>query len=477
MGRPKKKQTGEGHQDKKDQASAAWQAALEETRKELAGGKTKDLFGDDADVEAVKGSGFSFKLNQEYARDYEAEKQRKEFESLRARHEIEEDSSEDTEEDEDGVLLDPASDLRIHEALLAIKRGEKDAAAEQISSVNTTVKSHLDSILKGKESIVDSKKYTLKDYMRDALTTKTAEEIADLEKDEEEALAKKARDAMTPKEEEEAARQAFLKATEEDEGDYVVQKKENRDAKIDRMLNKVQVTSDTMTLAEKESKVNAQLAQLFQDADTSDKNELFLRNYFLNQGWQKEQVSDDESMDDEDLKDEMDAEMEDDEFDEAQKKFEKVRLSCCRAVVLCAVCASACALRIHTYNIHHRSTAKWSTTTWRRARVRLSRTLGGILSRYGKAGRTISPSSPFHPIVLPRQDTLRKATNPRREARLRKKERETQEKIRRDEGVKRLKHLKRQQMDEKIQQIEAIAGKAPEVRTAHELTFKKNIIK
>eukprot|EP00755_Sulcionema_specki_P036563 Sspe_Gene.107185::Locus_85267_Transcript_1_1_Confidence_1.000_Length_558::g.107185::m.107185 len=166
---------------RKKAAQKEWED-WQEAPKQPEGAK-RDLLGDDDEEETT------LRINKEYAKGYDAEKQRKEIDSIRGRVSQweEEDSSEGTIEDEDGMLLDDSRDLGIMEALAHLRRGEKDKAAEKISQVNTEVEKHLHTLLTDEPA---EKKYTMKDHLRKTLLEKGAEGTAFAEEEEEKAFAK-----------------------------------------------------------------------------------------------------------------------------------------------------------------------------------------------------------------------------------------------------------------------------------------------
>eukprot|EP01064_Diplonema_japonicum_P018540 TRINITY_DN2723_c0_g2_i1.p1 TRINITY_DN2723_c0_g2~~TRINITY_DN2723_c0_g2_i1.p1 ORF type:complete len:732 (+),score=265.65 TRINITY_DN2723_c0_g2_i1:61-2256(+) len=351
--------------------------------------KKKDLFGSDDEDDA------GITLNKEYAQDYEKEKRRKEFESLRARREYDEDSSEGTEEDEDGALLDTERDLKIFEALDALRKGDKTKAAEKITSVNAEVKDHLDSILKGSKNFKNEKKLTMKDYMRQQLLEKGAEGVATMQEDEENTFDRKP--VKTTKEEADELKKAFIDAAEGEENDFAIGKTKDQPKNSSEKPSK-----DAREVNSKhEAEINERFNQLFSNVDPNDKNEQFLKGFFMNHGWQGDSYDPTEHEVEEILA-KGDAE---DDFEEDQIKFEEA----------------------YEKNKYHHEEAE-------------------------------SAVIQSHPRAHLLQDSLRNEKSTRKTARDRKKEREQEEKTKRDEDVKRLKHLKRTEMNEKIGELKKMAG-------------------
>ena len=258
-------------------------------------------------------------LNKEYAKNFEKDRRDAELRRIVATHGIEEDSSEDTTEDEEAVLLSTDRDMKILEAFTSLKRGDKDGAANIITELNTDIKDHLSSILTGKQSIPKGeKKLTLRDHLRETIMTKGAEAIATLEEDEEKSYA---RNKPEPTEgEEDAAKKAFQSAADTEEDGFVLTKTE-KSQKVKDIEGDAPERVE-MPLHEKERRVNQHLEQLFHDVNPEDKKEMFLKSFFLNQGWQQEAEDVERSA----LVDEMNAEAEQDAFEEQQKNFEEVCL-------------------------------------------------------------------------------------------------------------------------------------------------------
>eukprot|EP01061_Rhynchopus_euleeides_P046968 TRINITY_DN9168_c0_g1_i1.p1 TRINITY_DN9168_c0_g1~~TRINITY_DN9168_c0_g1_i1.p1 ORF type:complete len:707 (+),score=334.90 TRINITY_DN9168_c0_g1_i1:105-2225(+) len=367
---------------------------------QVGASKKCDLFGDDDEEES------ELQLNEEKWKEIEQKKRDNEAQRLKALYgELEEDSSEGTEEDEDAVLLSSDRDLRILEALTALKRGDKEAAAQNITAVNAEVKDHLSSILTGKESIADQeKKLTLRDYMRTTLLAKGAAGAATLEEDEERDYARRAPQATEAEEDE--AKRAFKDAFQDAEDGFVIEKSKEKSAKAKAEEDAAVVPVSTLTAEEKERRVTEQLESLFQDVDPKDEREMFLKSFFLNEGWQRETSS---VVRDQDVAQEIEQEQEQDDFEEQQKNFEE---------------------HYEKTKYHHE-----------------------------EEGATDIASHPRAHMI---DNSLRREVNPRKEARERKKQREQEAKVKLDEEVKRLKFLKRKEMDDKMKKIEVVAGTAPE---------------
>eukprot|EP01060_Flectonema_neradi_P013322 TRINITY_DN20088_c0_g1_i1.p1 TRINITY_DN20088_c0_g1~~TRINITY_DN20088_c0_g1_i1.p1 ORF type:complete len:697 (+),score=223.09 TRINITY_DN20088_c0_g1_i1:56-2092(+) len=290
-----------GRKSKKRDAEER-EAATEEVKAELKGGKAQNLFGD-SDSE---GGEDNLKVNDEFAKEYEKKKQFNQMQSLRANFD-DDDSSEDTEEDEDGNLLNPERDLKIHEALTKLRSGDKEAASKLITDVNTEVKDHLSTILKGDMNFKD--KYTMKDYMRDKLLEKGARGAAYLEEDEEKMYEQNKPQPTAS--EEASAKAAFLAAVNDEEDGFELKKTEKR------------VVGDAAPYdPHKEQRVNDQLAALFANVDPNDEKETFLKNFFTQHGWQTTQDSNTDPTHDE-IEEVLDNADREEAFEAEQKLFEQ----------------------------------------------------------------------------------------------------------------------------------------------------------
>ena len=369
---------------KKEKASER-EVATAEVKSELTG-KSKDLF-DNSESESEAED--KLQIDKNFAENYDIEKRRKEKESLTARSIFDDDdSSVDSEEDEDGNLLTAERDLMIHTALMKYRSGDKDAASALITGVNTEVKSHLSAILEGEMSFKD--KYTMKDYMRDKLLEKGARGVAFLEDDEEDMYDKNRK--RTTAEEEADTKAAFLAAADDEEDGFELQK----------TGNKVVGKSEDYD-PNKEKRVNEQLASLFNNVNPKDQNEMFLKNFFMSQGWQSGQDRHAEPTYDE-IEEVVDKADEEAEFEAQQIKFEE---------------------------------------EYQNQKFRHEEDDNEIKS---------------HPRSHMIEGSLRDKGS-RKTARDRKKDRESEVKVKRDEEVKRLKFLKRKEMDEKLNKIKDIAGR------------------
>eukprot|EP00659_Diplonema_papillatum_P017609 gene17609-27109_t len=381
--------------------------AEESTHLNENGGKTRSLFaGEDSDEGGD--DNLTLKVNSGYAAGYDKEKERKEKESLMAKDLFDDDSSEGTEEDEDGGLLDEEREFNILAAVADIKEGKKEAAAKRIEKVNADVAAHLDTILKGKTAFKD-KKFTMKEYMREQVLGKDAETIANLERDEE----RKFDRSFAPATHVEKAqmKEAFLSAAADAEDGFVIQKAKSEPAPAfepedpDTADHGAHTSTGAVAGKELERRMNNKLASLFKGVDPSDENETFLKNFFLQHAWQEgsREVT---HHDVEDVIGQVEAE---EDFQEKQLAFEE---------------------NYEKTKYHHQ-----------------------------EEEADVIPSYPrSHKI----EDSLRKTDNTRKAARERKKQREAEATVKRDEEVKRLKALQRKDMNSKLSELQDIAGKKAE---------------
>eukprot|EP00756_Hemistasia_phaeocysticola_P017961 Hpha_TRINITY_DN15565_c4_g2::TRINITY_DN15565_c4_g2_i1::g.107997::m.107997/K14786/KRI1; protein KRI1 len=368
-----------------------------------------DLFGDDSD----EGGDEGFTVNKEYSSKFESEKQRREMESLKSKRSEweDEDSSEDTIEDDQANLLNDDRDVEIHAALLDIRKGRLDKAAERISRVNKEVKEDVDRMMEDKDSDEEEKPYTMRDQFRDQLLKRGAKGAAFADEEEELEIEKKWGKTAGSKEaaESDSAKAMFKQMVEDEEGgfDLVKKDKTSEQKQEEEKGYKAFLKTKEGRKREKEKSAEERLAALFEGVDPSDEKESFLANFFTNQGWQS--AMDDVNPSAEDIDRVVRQGKEEDRLDDAQEDFEA------------------------------EFEKKYESQKYRHEEE--------------EAGAIES-----HPRAHLIQDSLREERNARKEARQRKKEREAEAKIRRDEEINREKFLRRKEMDKKVNDLQKIAG-------------------
>eukprot|EP01065_Artemidia_motanka_P019609 TRINITY_DN2337_c0_g1_i1.p1 TRINITY_DN2337_c0_g1~~TRINITY_DN2337_c0_g1_i1.p1 ORF type:complete len:694 (+),score=349.19 TRINITY_DN2337_c0_g1_i1:59-2083(+) len=381
-------------------AAAADAPAEEPPKKKVSFGKTEALFDDGSDEEEE-----ALTINKEYASKFDKEKQRKELESLGSKEVAwgDDDSSEDTVEDDNGMLLNDDRDAAILEATIALRQGKKDVAAAHIQKVNAEVKEDLDKMLQDSD---EERPFTMRDQLQQSLLQRGAEGAAFAEEAEDRAVDARWQEREDP-EGAAVAASAFKAAVEEEEAggglDIIRKKRTAADAERDDKEYGEFLQSSEGRRKQKERSAAERMAALFADVDPTDKREQFLKDFFLGHGWQMS--LDERETTAEDVDRVVRQGKQEDMLDDAQAEFEQ---------------------------------------QYDEQKYRHEEQDAGAIESYPRA----------HLI----KDSLRQEKSVRKEARERKKQRLAEAKVKRDEEVKRLKFLRRKEMDKKVQDLQAIAG-------------------
>jgi protein KRI1 len=230
----------------------------------------KQLFGDDDDHEAenlafggAAESPDSFKVNRAYADKFDLVKRKQELQKLSTKYAgVEETDSEDTEEDDDAVLLNDAAENEFADLLLRLRSNDPSLRDKNTSffakKAAASAENGSDSDGEGEAG---KKKFTLKDEYQRALKHQAAEE--------ENADARGVRrKGLTT--EQKSAREAFLNAAAaggNDTAEFSVKAAPKASAKAGTEKRKEVVSA------------------AFKDA--KDDNDAFLANFFANEAWRK----------------------------------------------------------------------------------------------------------------------------------------------------------------------------------------------
>lgn len=369
------------------------------------------LFDDNVEEELSKVQ--KFKVNKQFAKEYETRKQKEELQNAQANgFEDELSSSEDESEDEEGDMLTPAVDVSILKTINAIRKKD-DSIYDQNRNFFTT------EVMEAKsKKDKTSKKKRFKDVLREQILDQIEEEENGVNKS---TRQKESQSRLAYDEEQKELRSAFLDSTnggekeaeesDEDENSddddmLIVKRKaepisDDEDSEMQRELQQFEQTTSKGTLKDPRGEV--------EDGDQ------FLLDFLKNKKWieKDDEGSNDGYNDSSDQRYKSNND-DDDSIDEVDKAddFES------------------------RYNF-----------------------------RYEEAANAINSGAEFSMIGYARSgtmDTLRRKDDTRSQKRLERKERKAAERQAKEEQLRRLKNAKRQELESKLVEIKKVSGSAAE---------------
>lgn len=355
--------------------------------------------------EEKRGSTDVLSINKAYAEKYNEVKRAKELHSLTSKYgkrmELEEgnDSDEEDEEDDDAVLLTKEKELAFAKALYAVRHPEEVGTEMFFSSPQEQVASNaraFEEALKKKRT--KGKERFLADEYRSAVRASASGKLLEDEiKTVENTSGSK---KLVPRnEKEKALREAFLKSAAEVE-DFSVfpkerEKGDNKDGEDDEEEDKER--SETRRLIEK--------AMSNGEEESTNEEEVFLKNFFVNELWKADKHSNDSTLNFQALAEEDELDAFYDDAEEWERKFQEKKY------------------------------------------------------RHEEDIEAVSHVSTFpRPIGEAAQGLLRKQDTSRKDARQRRRERIAEARLLQVEELKRLKHLKKQEIERQRALIASVAG-------------------
>ncbi|KAL4203277.1 hypothetical protein AMTRI_Chr01g127090 [Amborella trichopoda] len=230
----------------------------------------KNLF-DDSDGDDIEDIS-KIEVNEEFARRFTHNKRREDLQRLEELKkkgfvgDSEESSSEDEDEDEDGIVP-IEKDAEIYEALVRVKNNDPLIYQKDVKFFNSDEDSDVD----GQKRRSPKKKAL---YLKDVVARQLLENGPEFDQEKPARLAPK-----SYVEEQEELRKEFLhaaKGVSDDEDEDVGFFKEKKRSKEDTQQEE---------LEQEEAKIARKLDEYFGEDDDLDENEMFLKNYLLNNGW------------------------------------------------------------------------------------------------------------------------------------------------------------------------------------------------
>mmetsp|Transcript_27595 Transcript_27595/g.41758 ORF Transcript_27595/g.41758 Transcript_27595/m.41758 type:complete len:736 (-) Transcript_27595:415-2622(-) len=365
------------------------------------------LFDDTPNEEAFKVQ--KFKVNKEFAKEYESRKQKEELQNAQAQgFEDELSSSEEESEDEDGDLLTPAVDVSILKAINAIRKKDE-------SIYDPNKKFYDAEVVEGKKKKEKSlKKKRFKDVLREQILDQIEDEEGGANKS---SRQKESQARLEYDEEQKELRSAFLDSTKDDE-DHEGLSDDDENSKDDDML--IIKKKAEPILDDEDSEMKNEYLQLEQTRSKGtlkdprgevEDGEQFLIDFLKNKKWiEKEDEASNDENDAERNKSHATNYNDDDSIDEVDKAddFEA------------------------KYNF-----------------------------RYEEAANAISSGADYSMVGYARSgtmDTLRRKDDKRTQKRLERKERKAAERKAKEEQLRRLKNAKRQELESKMVEIKKVIG-------------------